>query len=640
MANTKIMEKFVRNLLGQTKDISCLSQKSVRDKYLVHIGHEELSTSERDILKKMVKRILLEQQGDSSDDAPLAKVVGKGRKDAGDGCSKEGAGKLQGRAGKRVRDDRGEKAEKKVPKVVKKRKSLQSNSSENDSSSERSTKILPPENHNTDRQKTRNPKRGRSKAIETGSEEEENKEYDDLNGDRDKKNQPQRPHKGDSEGDASDENDVVSNTESESESREQSKTRSKHQQKKKRRVGGGNMESERKKCHHIDNSGSDSEKGENEKSQELKQPQDVESGSDSEKVGNEKSQELKQPQDAESGSDSEKVGNEKSQELKQPQDAESGSDSEKVGNEKSQELKQPQDVESGSDSEKVGNEKSQELKQPQDAESGSDSEKVGNEKSQELKQPQDVESDSAAEEESQGGKSKNISEEEEDTLEMQEQCKSESSLESGMDSGAEEKESGKEESESDGLAESDDSSKKRRHPQKKGKTNTRTMIQKSAHKKGTKRKGEGNGKVPANNEDHPAIQRLKRYLVACGVRRRYQQLFEGCTSRRAKLNRLQHELETLGVKGKPTLEKCRHVKMKREDDAELAALDQGNIITGMGRRKRRAASSNRLSPPQVSPPSSAPLHALDSDSDSEHRRRSHHDWSSLRGIVSSDGGSD
>uniref|UniRef100_A0A8C4PYZ2 Uncharacterized protein n=1 Tax=Eptatretus burgeri TaxID=7764 RepID=A0A8C4PYZ2_EPTBU len=147
--------------------------------------------------------------------------------------------------------------------------------------------------------------------------------------------------------------------------------------------------------------------------------------------------------------------------------------------------------------------------------------------------------------------------------------------------------------------------------------------------------------VPANDEDHPAIQRLKRYLVACGVRRRYQQLFEGCTSRRAKLNRLQHELEELGVKGKPTLEKCRQVKLKREEDAELAALDQGNIIVGIGERKREHE-NNWPVINEASPPSSAPLHTLDSDSDSdlEHRRRAHHDWSSLRGIVSSDGGSD
>uniref|UniRef100_A0A8C4QZM5 Uncharacterized protein n=1 Tax=Eptatretus burgeri TaxID=7764 RepID=A0A8C4QZM5_EPTBU len=374
MADTKIMEKFVRNLLRRTKDISSLSQKSVRDQYLVHIGREELSTSERDILKQMVKRILLEQNGDSSEDEPLSKVVEKGREDAGDGRLKEGVRNLQGRAGKRVRDDGGEKAEDEVPKDVKKRKSSQSDSSPNDSSSERSTKILSPGNHNTDRQKTRNPKRGRSKDVETGSEEE-NEEYDDINGDRDKKNHPQRPHEGDSEGDACNENDIVSSKESERDSREQSKTRSKHQQKKKRRVGGENMERGRKKCHNIDGS-----------------------------------------------------------------------------------------------------------------------EKGGNETSQELKQPEDVESDSADEEVSQGGSNEKKSEGVEDAFEMQEQCKSESSLESGMDSGAEKKKSGKEDSESDGYEENDGSSRKRQHTQKKGKTNTQTMIQKSGHKKGTKSKGEGNGK--------------------------------------------------------------------------------------------------------------------------------------------------
>ncbi|XP_063157421.1 HIRA-interacting protein 3 isoform X2 [Candoia aspera] len=128
------------------------------------------------------------------------------------------------------------------------------------------------------------------------------------------------------------------------------------------------------------------------------------------------------------------------------------------------------------------------------------------------------------------------------------------------------------------------------------------------------------------NEEHPSIQRLKRYIRECGVRRNYKKLLAGCRSRRAQIEVLREELGSLGMKGAPSLTKCKALKQKREEAAEVASLDINNIIATEGRPKRRNVWS-LYSKPQESPssPEELPL------------RRRTTDWSHLRGIISSDG---
>ncbi|XP_069860287.1 HIRA-interacting protein 3-like isoform X3 [Dipodomys merriami] len=133
-------------------------------------------------------------------------------------------------------------------------------------------------------------------------------------------------------------------------------------------------------------------------------------------------------------------------------------------------------------------------------------------------------------------------------------------------------------------------------------------------------------------EDHPAVMRLKRYIRACGAHRNYKKLLGSCRSHKERLNVLRAELEALGMKGNPSLEKCRALKEKREEAAEVASLDVANIISGSGRPRRRTAwnPSGEATPP-------GELYRRTIDSEEERPRQAPPDWSHMRGIISSDG---
>ncbi|XP_074787089.1 HIRA-interacting protein 3 isoform X2 [Athene noctua] len=128
--------------------------------------------------------------------------------------------------------------------------------------------------------------------------------------------------------------------------------------------------------------------------------------------------------------------------------------------------------------------------------------------------------------------------------------------------------------------------------------------------------------VSGRGGDPPALRRLKRYLRLCGVRPNYKKLLGGCGGLREKLGVLRGELQALGLTGPPSLARCRRLRRRREEAAELAALDVANILPSAGRSRRR----NAWSPPKkngASPPPPRPV-----------------DWSHLRGVISSDGESD
>ncbi|XP_034357962.1 HIRA-interacting protein 3 [Arvicanthis niloticus] len=135
-------------------------------------------------------------------------------------------------------------------------------------------------------------------------------------------------------------------------------------------------------------------------------------------------------------------------------------------------------------------------------------------------------------------------------------------------------------------------------------------------------------------EDHPAVARLKRYIRACGAHRNYKKLLGSCGSHKERLSVLRAELEALGMKGNPSLEKCRALKQQREEAAEVASLDVANIISSTGRPRRRNAwnpSGEGISPGE--------LYHRTLDSEEERPRQAPPDWSHMRGIISSDGDS-
>uniref|UniRef100_A0A3Q4H0E5 HIRA interacting protein 3 n=1 Tax=Neolamprologus brichardi TaxID=32507 RepID=A0A3Q4H0E5_NEOBR len=143
--------------------------------------------------------------------------------------------------------------------------------------------------------------------------------------------------------------------------------------------------------------------------------------------------------------------------------------------------------------------------------------------------------------------------------------------------------------------------------------------------------------------DDKSVARLKRYIALCGVRRNYKKLLEDCRSIRSQVAVLKKELEELGVHGQPTIQKCKKVRMKREQAQELAALDVNNIITTQGRPTRRGASASQK---QQDCPSSEYQRTLNSESDSDQENNTHRgrrkmsEWANLQGIISDDADSD
>ncbi|KAM4535211.1 adenine nucleotide translocase lysine N-methyltransferase [Fundulus diaphanus] len=89
-------------------------------------------------------------------------------------------------------------------------------------------------------------------------------------------------------------------------------------------------------------------------------------------------------------------------------------------------------------------------------------------------------------------------------------------------------------------------------------------------------------KTGGSKDEEKAVVRLKRYIALCGAWRNYRKLLDGCRSTRSKVAVLKQELKDLGVHGNPSIEKCKKIRLKREEAQELAELDVNNIITTEG----------------------------------------------------------
>lgn len=79
-----------------------------------------------------------------------------------------------------------------------------------------------------------------------------------------------------------------------------------------------------------------------------------------------------------------------------------------------------------------------------------------------------------------------------------------------------------------------------------------------------------------------------------------------CENAAAEVRKLKSMLEELGVRGRPTIEKCEAIKKERELKAELDSLDTSLIMNDTGRRTR---TRNNVQ--------SKPSYAVDDSSSSE-----------------------
>ncbi|CAG8603009.1 2987_t:CDS:2 [Dentiscutata heterogama] len=114
-------------------------------------------------------------------------------------------------------------------------------------------------------------------------------------------------------------------------------------------------------------------------------------------------------------------------------------------------------------------------------------------------------------------------------------------------------------------------------------------------KKRKTKKGKSAPTVSSNNDDDEAtIKELKAFIVKCGVRKVWSRELADCDSISSQIDRLNKILSDLGIKGRPTLEKCKKIRKRRELEAELNSMDVGNIVSDDIKEGRKARASRGI----------------------------------------------
>lgn len=97
------------------------------------------------------------------------------------------------------------------------------------------------------------------------------------------------------------------------------------------------------------------------------------------------------------------------------------------------------------------------------------------------------------------------------------------------------------------------------------------------------------------------ITRLKSYVFKCGVYKVWKRELDGLSDQQA-IARLRQILRDLGVEGRPSLEKCREIKARREYEAEIReTVDPRNMLAS--RLRSRSTASPRMAGATHSPES-------------------------------------
>lgn len=112
---------------------------------------------------------------------------------------------------------------------------------------------------------------------------------------------------------------------------------------------------------------------------------------------------------------------------------------------------------------------------------------------------------------------------------------------------------------------------------------------KSDNESGSEKDGKRRRKSAAKPGDDKRIKTLKKYIRTAGIHvKSYNDLWATCKSNAAKVRCLKELLEKNGVTGRPTLEKCKKLKLKNERLKDISELNTSNIISeGRVTRARR-----------------------------------------------------
>jgi len=92
-------------------------------------------------------------------------------------------------------------------------------------------------------------------------------------------------------------------------------------------------------------------------------------------------------------------------------------------------------------------------------------------------------------------------------------------------------------------------------------------------------------KITKQSIQESAVDRLKNYITKCGVRKIWKKELDGL-SEKEQIQKLQSILKELGMEGRPTLEKCKKIKERREFEKEVEELHNNTILDKRLRNKR------------------------------------------------------
>ncbi|GLH07689.1 Uncharacterized protein GBIM_13134 [Gryllus bimaculatus] len=108
-------------------------------------------------------------------------------------------------------------------------------------------------------------------------------------------------------------------------------------------------------------------------------------------------------------------------------------------------------------------------------------------------------------------------------------------------------------------------------------TNKNKSLSSDSDNDSSKNVSKKNKKAPGKMEIK--INNLKKYVRACGIRiNNYTTFWEGCKNDKQKADKLSKVLEDFGLKGKPSLQRCKKLRKKAERKREVEELDLSNII--------------------------------------------------------------
>ncbi|ORX35901.1 hypothetical protein BD324DRAFT_651815 [Kockovaella imperatae] len=128
-----------------------------------------------------------------------------------------------------------------------------------------------------------------------------------------------------------------------------------------------------------------------------------------------------------------------------------------------------------------------------------------------------------------------------------------------------------------------------------GEEDSASDIKKSKASRKSKTKKDPNEGLPP---DEAKIADLKRFVVACGVRKQWGKELADCPTAKDQIRHLESLLISLGMKGKPTMGKAKALKEQRELAAELNDVRQFEAARGVssteGGTKSRARKTGAL----------------------------------------------